>query len=166
MMFGFFDEPDPAAPPTQAAASAVAAAVPGAPVDADGLADDVDVDDVPDLAAPAATAVVAMSLLDVVANAKRFCRERPEADVVQSWRDNRDKLVVDYKRKRKDAKKRSGFVGGGGGGGGGGSLHSRDEGSAERSAGSRASATSGEATKRKQPWQMVARKRPPKKAKK
>ena len=162
MMFGFFDEPDTSAPaPVQTAVLAAAVVPDVLTEDAGGLADD-DVEDVPELPAPAATTLVAMSLWDIVANANRFCRERPEPEVVQSWRDQRDKLVVDYKRKRKDAKKRSGFVGCGGGGGGDGKPHPRDESSGPRPT----AAGSGEASKRKQSWQMVARKRPPKRAKK
>jgi len=49
-----------------------------------------------------------MSLIDIVKNAKKFQRDKSVDELRKEWLDTRDKLKVDYKRKRKDDKKKRG----------------------------------------------------------
>ena len=50
-----------------------------------------------------------LSLFEVVQTAKKFRRDddKEEDEIVQTWRNTRDKLVVNYKRRKTDARKRS-----------------------------------------------------------
>ena len=49
-----------------------------------------------------------MSIFDIVRSAKAFRRDADEdEEVVQDWKNTRDKLVVNYKRRKTDARKRS-----------------------------------------------------------
>lgn len=50
-----------------------------------------------------------VSLQQLVGSAKRFCRDTDTSDdrLDSTWRETRERLVMDYKRKKKDAKKRS-----------------------------------------------------------
>jgi hypothetical protein len=49
-------------------------------------------------------------LADVIACARLFCRpdNQSEEEMIEEWKNNREKLITDYKRKRKDAKRRAG----------------------------------------------------------
>lgn len=49
-----------------------------------------------------------MSLIDIVKNAKKFQRDKTIDELRKDWLDTRDKLKIDYKRKRKDDKKKRG----------------------------------------------------------
>ena len=49
-----------------------------------------------------------MSLIDIVKNAKKFQRDKSVDELRKDWLDTRDKLKIDYKRKRKDDKKKRG----------------------------------------------------------
>jgi hypothetical protein len=51
------------------------------------------------------------SLKSLLEDAKLFSRSDAEEQIQQHWRDTRDKLVLDYKRRRKDARKRAAGVG-------------------------------------------------------
>jgi len=51
---------------------------------------------------------VPMSLIDIVRNAKKFQRDKSVDELRKEWLETRDKLKVDYKRKRKDDKKKRG----------------------------------------------------------
>jgi|LauGreSBDMM110SN_4_FD.fasta_scaffold105586_2 hypothetical protein len=50
-----------------------------------------------------------MSLIDIVKNAKKFQRDKSIDELRKDWLDTRDKLKLDYKRKRKDDKKKKGL---------------------------------------------------------
>lgn len=50
-----------------------------------------------------------LSLFDIVRNAKKFSRGKPIAIIVSDWKESRIKLAVDYKRKRKESRKKSGI---------------------------------------------------------
>ena len=173
MMFGFFDEADSSPPVAPCLVPSSSSAVSSTLVAEVGLGDD-DADEEPlamSVGVEGAATAVVMSLMDVIINAKRFCRDRSETEVTQSWRDQRDKLVIDYKRKRKDAKKKTTYSGSGGGGNSGGGGRFAEDGG-ERTTRSAASvggqqgtaASDGHTMKRKSPWQGP-RKRAPKKSK-
>jgi hypothetical protein len=49
------------------------------------------------------------SLLDIVRNAKKFSRDKPISTIVSDWKESRIKLAVDYKRKRKESRKKIGI---------------------------------------------------------
>jgi hypothetical protein len=51
-----------------------------------------------------------MSLIDIVKNAKKFQRDKTIDELRKDWLDTRDKLKLDYKRKRKDDKKKKGLI--------------------------------------------------------
>ena len=114
---------------------------------------------------PVTTPVVFMSWLEIIENAKKFSRDRTEEAVVQAWRDQRDKLVVDYKRKRKDTKKKN--VQGAGAGGGGSSMRMNAGGGSNSSSGGggESGGSGGGMEKRKKAWQVAASRKRQKKTK-
>ena len=116
---------------------------------------------------PVTTPVVFMSWLEIIENAKKFSRDRTEEAVVQAWRDQRDKLVVDYKRKRKDTKKKN--VQGAGGSGmrmnAGGGSNSSSGGGGESGGSSGGGGSGGGMEKRKKAWQVAASRKRQKKLK-
>ena len=60
------------------------------------------------VAADGGVTVAVMSLIDVVTSARSFRRNVDDDDeVVQTWRNTRDKLVVNYKRRKTDARKKT-----------------------------------------------------------
>ena len=111
---------------------------------------------------PMTTPVVFMSWLEIIENAKKFSRDRTEEVVVQTWREQRDKLVVDYKRKRKDTKKKN-VQGAGTGGSSGGMRMNAGGGSSSSSGGGGESG--GGMEKRKKAWQVAASRKRQKKTK-
>lgn len=48
-------------------------------------------------------AVPMPNTLEILKRAKRFCRERPVEAIIEEWKEGREKMVLDYKKKRKDA---------------------------------------------------------------
>jgi len=48
-------------------------------------------------------AVPMPNTLEILKRAKRFCRERPTEVIADEWKEVREKMVLDYKKKRKDA---------------------------------------------------------------
>ena len=71
---------------------------------------DQNVDELPtnDLVKVAPEQAVVLDISDIIANAKRFCRSQPGATLIEQWKDSRDKLMLYYKRRRTDHKKRHG----------------------------------------------------------
>ena len=110
---------------------------------------------------PITAPAVFMSWLEIIGNAKKFSRDRAEEAVVQAWRDQRDKLVVDYKRKRKDTKKKN--VQGAGIGGSG--MRMNAGGGSSSSSGGGGESGGGGTEKRKKEWQVAASRKRQKKAK-
>eukprot|EP01034_Spumella_vulgaris_P025550 gene25550-32020_t len=55
-------------------------------------------------------AISSMSVEEMLQTAKKFCRIKSVDEVTKEWNEGRDKLVLDYKRKFKDARKRNNGV--------------------------------------------------------
>ena len=92
MHFGFFDD-------HEEGAAAGPAAAPGA----EGVSEAMDVCD-----EPPAPAAAPPSLLEVVRRARLFCRDGSAEQATEQWKAARERLAADYKRKRKDNRKKVG----------------------------------------------------------
>ena len=49
-----------------------------------------------------------VSIEDIISTCKLFCRQGTEQEIIDLWRNGREKRIADYKRKKKDSKRRAG----------------------------------------------------------